>query len=208
LVKGEKSPKVDVVFCNFQPPKQQSSFRFGLLGTKTSETGKTKHLPFCKSVLNVSIFILYVIVIENKIGYVDVKSSSGVYFSAISKKNQIADSGILLFDKTFLNIGNGMDTSTGVLTAPKAGIYHFSFSVLKEGYALVALLAHLRLNENKLGVVHVGDGLFASQASMHSTLKLKKDDRIDVWIATGKLHYIHKRSNHFTGWLLEEHLEN
>ena len=44
LVKGENSPKVDMVFCNFQPPKQQSSFTFGLfLETKRTETGNHKH---------------------------------------------------------------------------------------------------------------------------------------------------------------------
>lgn len=46
LVKGENSPKVDVVFCNFQPPKQQSAFTFGLLDKKNTETGKKKHLPY------------------------------------------------------------------------------------------------------------------------------------------------------------------
>jgi len=32
-------------------------------------------------------------------------------------------------------------------------------------------------------------------------------DRIDVWKSKGKVHDVIQRSNHFTGWLLEEHLE-
>lgn len=47
LVKGENSPKVDIVFCNFQPAKQQSSFTFGLLSeTKRTETGKKRHFTY------------------------------------------------------------------------------------------------------------------------------------------------------------------
>ena len=49
-IKGEKIPKVGVVFCNFQPPKQQSSFTFGLLDTKNPYTGKKKLLYLFSSV--------------------------------------------------------------------------------------------------------------------------------------------------------------
>jgi len=201
LVKGRNGSKtIDTVYCNFQRSD----------GTEQRSLSSPSGLN-----LNDIILILnsyknlkyYSIVSENRIGYVDIKSSSGVYFYAFSQNGRVANSGTLLFDKSYLNIGNAMDTSTGVFTAPKSGIYHVSFSVLKEGYAIVALLAHLRLNENKLGVVHVGDGLFSSQGSLQSTLKLKKGDRIDVWVAQGKIHEVHKRSNHFTGWLLEEYLE-
>ncbi len=151
--------------------------------------------------------MMIAIVIENRIGYVDVKSASGVYFYAISQNGQLTDSGTILFDKVFLNIGNAMNTSKGVFTAPKTGIYHFSFSILREGANFVGLFVHLRLNGNKLGFVVSGDGPFASQSSMQSTLKLKKGDRIDVWKAQGAVHEKVNRCNHFTGWLLEEYLE-
>ena len=64
---------------------------------------------------------------ENRIGYVDVKSASGVYFYAISQNGKLKDSGTILFDKIFLNIGNAMNTSTGVFTVPKAGSTIFPF---------------------------------------------------------------------------------
>ena len=128
-VKGRNGSKtIDTVYCNFQ----------------RSDWTEQRSLS-SPSGLNLNDIILifnsykslkyYSIVSENRIGYVDIKSSSGVYVYAFSQNGRVAKSGTLLFDKSYLNIGNAMDTSIGVFTAPKSGIYHFSFSVLKEGYA-------------------------------------------------------------------------
>ncbi len=145
---------------------------------------------------------------EKVLGYIDVKSASGVYFYAQSNGTQlIGGNDVLPFDKTWLNIGGGMNLKTGVFTAPKAGTYAFSFTILKNGHSHAPLVVHLRRNGIYIGVSAAGSGFLAMQLSQQSTIKLKKGDRIDLQKGdTGGLsgcNYCH----HFAGWLLEEDLE-
>jgi len=105
-----------------------------------------------------------------------------------------------------LNVGGGMDMKSGVFTAPKPGIYTFSFSELKSGFHFLDV--GIRKNGNKIGYVHVGQGLFGSTAALQSTLKLKRGDRIDLWKPeVGNLFACSGYCHHFSGWLLEENLE-
>ena len=80
----------------YRTPSRNHKFitRFGLLDTKRTEAGKCSIITFYKIYVglieNVSKFSLYV-VIENKMGYVDVKSSSGVYFYVNSLLEPVED---------------------------------------------------------------------------------------------------------------------
>ena len=62
-----------------------------------------------------------------------------VIFTAVFEGRNDSLSGTddkITFDETETNIGNGMDSSTGIFTAPVSGTYSFSFSVLMSGWIL------------------------------------------------------------------------
>jgi len=117
------------------------------------------------------------------------------------------EKGVLNFDRQVSNIGGGMNLKTGVFTAPKAGIYTFSFSMLKHGYSFDHLTISLRLNGVRIGQSSAGAGPIAVPVTLQSTLKLKKGDRIDLWKSTGEVNRLCATfCHHFTGTLVEEDL--
>jgi len=137
-----------------------------------------------------------------------VKSTeSGIFFYVQIGNRTFPEKGVLRFDHQVFNVGGGMDLKTGVFTAPKSGVYIFSFSIMKNGYAFDFINIHLRVNGASLGHSGAGIGLAATTAALQSTLKLKKGDRIDLWKSRGELNRIcTDYCHHFTGSLLEEDL--
>ena len=158
------------------------------------------------------IFAFYTLVTmkERVLGYIDVKSASGIYFYVQSSGNlSIGGNGVLPFNKIVLNIGSGMNLKSGVFTAPRSGTYSFSFSILKNGYIFSFLDVSLRVNGIRIGNFFAGVGLVALPIVQQSTLKLKKGDSIDLQkgksggLSDCPMGYCH----HFSGWMLEEDLE-
>jgi len=154
---------------------------------------------------------------------VNVKSSnhlSGIYFYVQRGNGPTFRDGVIRFHKEQLNIGKAMNLSTGVFTAPKAGVYHFSFSIEKEGKSFLdPFHIYLRVNGVRRGVAAVSPGPFSAPATMQSAFKLKKGDRVDLWKpirgTLGQCSVIGEDDDdsaaeppchHFTGWLLEEDL--
>ena len=96
-----------------------------------------------------------------------------------------------------------MDLTTGVYTAPSGGVYHFHFSGV--GDSLSGFGVSLRL----IGVI-VGSAYALSThdaASLHSTLQLKIDDEVDLWLGGGTLFDDSNHWSHFTGWRDDEDLK-
>lgn len=73
-----------------------------------------------------------------------VKHQSPVAFSAYRTGSQSLTSGTkVLFNQVWTNVGNGYETSTGIFTAPRAGLYHITAVVMSlNGKTLFLTLYH------------------------------------------------------------------
>jgi hypothetical protein len=162
---------------------------------------------------------LIIIGFEKWIGYADVKSLP-VYFY-VQRNNSFPNvTNIpLTFDTAKLNVGDAMDLSTGIFTAPRTGIYFFSFTgivVFPTSSSIIqGLRVGLYLNGNQIGVGEAEDANTINgqndELSLQSTLNLQAGDQICVQIdyTQGAGAYVFDKPNHFThfnGLLLEEDL--
>ena len=119
------------------------------------------------------------------------------------------------FDLARVNDGNAMNLTSGIFTAPRPGIYFFSFTGLAQypkSESVVSLEVILYLNGEQIGMGWVEEpNSVAGQRSpltLHSTLNLKKGDRVwvAIWGKSAEVNLYDSLSHHthFTGWMLEE----
>ncbi len=117
-----------------------------------------------------------------------------------------------------------MNLTSGIFTAPRPGIYFFSFTGQADfpasaSSSLVYLGVSLYLNGDYIGLGYVEEAnTFANQNSpltLQSTLNLKKGEQVWVaiyWQSTGAYlyddgyHFTHYHFTHFTGFMLEEEI--
>ena len=106
------------------------------------------------------------------------------------------------FDREVTNVGNAMNLTSGIFTAPKSGTYFFVFSGVKgDGNQL---FVSLMLNGYLVASTTAND--FGS-LSIVSTLKLETDDEVSLTL-TGYSLFENEdlRYTQFIGILLQEEL--
>jgi hypothetical protein len=150
------------------------------------------------------------------IGYVDVKSTPVHFY--VQRGSSFDTTGTPIpFDLARVNEGNAMDLKSGIFTAPRPGIYFFSFTGLARFPASSSRLQFgvgIYLNGGRIGASWVEEsnnvGGERIPLLVHSTLNLKKDDKI--WVAIWAFSpgvTLFDNSNahtHFTGFILEEEI--
>ncbi|EFX69058.1 C1qdc1 protein [Daphnia pulex] len=153
---------------------------------------------------------------QKLIGYVDVKSAPVHFY--VQRNSQFSTTGTPLpFELERVNDGNAMDLASGKFTAPRPGIYFFSFTGLASFPASSSLLqlgVGLYLNGGRIvtGWVEEANTVDTqdSPVTVQLTLNLIQGDQ--VWVQIERLsagvklledsyHY-----THFTGFMLEEEI--
>jgi len=145
---------------------------------------------------------------ETRYGFVDVKSSPVHFF--VTRTSSWSTKGTMPFEKEYLNLGGGMNLASGVFTAPKTGIYAFSFKGI--GYGTDGR-GSLYLQRNGVDValgtsniVGATSPYTESTVSVHGTLKLNKGDTITIRQNIGTIFSRVDSWTQFTGSLIEEDL--
>ena len=147
------------------------------------------------------------------IGYVDVKSSPVYFFVQRNATVFDATRTPIPFDVERLNVGGAMNLTSGIFTAPRDGIYSFSFSGLvffpPSSSSRVYLHIYMYLNGSNIArgaADEFGTSEQYETISFQSTFNLKAGDQI--WIEIDRMYTgVYLDDNyftHFSGHLLEE----
>ncbi len=151
------------------------------------------------------------------IGYVDVKSEPVHFYVQRNSSFSTQDTPIP-FEFAWVNEGNAMDLPSGIFTAPRPGIYFFSFTGVAylKSSSWATFDSYLYLNGNRIGTSNVKEQNAPidqyNPLTLQSTLNLQKGDRVWVQInyyPDSSLYladYPSSHLTHFTGFMLEEEI--
>ena len=111
-------------------------------------------------------------------------------FRAYRTSSTTSTGNVIIWPNTFHNTGNHFNTTTGVFTAPVAGVYAVSLHYLTENSS-TQVDAHVRVN----GVINNGIRMRSAGAANHKTtsathaIYLHANDTIDVYFEAGGTFY-------------------
>jgi len=168
----EKSTHItvlDAVYCNF---KQEKTFNLSLVEKPVLPS------PFTAPLLPNHAFFSPIL-----------PPDDDVYFRFIAVRNKKDCSGVLTFDPSQFNKGNGFDGKTGYFKAPKFGIYHFLYEALL-GSRGNGVSVDFFMND--VLIVNPLSTISQDSMSLQVTLKLKAGDSVCLKAT------IKSNSNHFS----------
>ena len=142
---------------------------------------------------------------ETAVGVVDVKSSP-VYFHVQRNSTYTLNGTTIPFQIGKLNVGGGMNITSGIFTAPKSGIYFFAFIAIKDWLVDVVLDVDLYHNSNRITKAYGTPVTGSFTVTLSSTLSLKSGDNISLQLYQGQLFSNVHRHVFFNGWLLQEEM--
>ncbi|CAC5358880.1 unnamed protein product [Mytilus coruscus] len=99
-----------------------------------------------------------------------------IAFSAYRSASQSLSFGTIVhFDKVWTNIGNGYNPTTGIFTAPRSGLYHFTSVLMSENYSINL---RLFLNDSIKSTMYIHTKY--DTGSFDVLLSLKKKDTVSI----------------------------
>ena len=135
---------------------------------------------------------------------VDVKSSP-VYFHVQRNETYTFNGTTIPFQLERLNVGGGMNITSGIFTVPKSGIYFFSFNGMKTSTANT-LYVDLYHNSNRITLAFGTGEVGYFTVTLSSTINLKSGDQISLRLIQGQLFDNGQHFTNFNGMLLQEEM--
>jgi len=177
---SKEEPKLETIYCPFKNPEGSSLLNPSLVDKRLSLYSKPPDF-----------------------------TSQGVHFWTKAFSDiTISNNSTIVLSLDILNWGNAYNSTSGTFTAPKSGIYRFSFrgwmSLDSRAYAVNMPFVYLYVNE---GVHHTEYAALADKdvprnVLIETTVKLEPGDRVhlkSLWKSK-----IYSASSWFSGSLLEE----